>query len=305
MGLMLKINMRQIEAFRFVFQTGSMTTAAKLMSVTQPAISRLIRDLEATTELSLFKRTGTGLSATEDAVLFYNEVERSFLGLNHVANAVLAIREKREKLIHVATTGAFAYQCIPHALTQFRARWPNVRTKLTVTRSSEILELVATRQCDIGVTAIPPNPPGIEFEDLPYFSVVCILPCDHRLAQSDVVRPADLAGEPLFTPPEKSLLQQEISRTFERAGVPMTVMGEFSLGSAICEMVAQGKAVSVLDALSARGTGYEKVATKRFRPEIDFEPKLLFPAGIPRSKPMMAFAKAIRSRLEDIRDTLG
>lgn len=85
----------------------------------------------------------------------------------------------------------------------------------------------------------------------------------------------------------------------------MNVMGEFSLGSAICEMVAQGKAVSLLDALSARGTGYEKVATKRFRPEIDFEPKLLFPVGIPRSKPMMAFAKAVRSRLEDIRDALG
>lgn len=301
----MKINLRQIEAFRLVFQTGSMTTAAKLMSVTQPAISRLIRDLEAHTQLSLFTRTGTGLASTQDAVLFYNEVERSFLGLQHVANAALAIRENREKLIHIATTGAFAYQCIPKALTFFRGRWPLVSIKLTVTRSSEILELVATRQCDMGVTVIPPNPPGIEHEPLPHFPVVCILPVGHRLAKKQVVTPDDLAGEALFIPPRKSLLQQEVARAFEAAGVPMNVMGEFSLGSAICEMVAQGSAVSVLDALSAKGAGYENVIVRPFEPAMEFRPKLIFPAGVPRSKPLTVFAKAIESRLAELRTSFA
>ncbi len=300
----LKINLRQIEAFRLVFQTGSMTTAANLMFVTQPAISRLIKDLEATTEFTLFKRTGTGLLATQDAVLFYNEVEKSFIGLSHIVSAAQTIRSKREQVIHVATTGAFAYQCIPHALTQFRECWPNVRVKLTVTRSSEIMEFVATQQCDIGLTVTPPSQAGIEFEDLPSFPVVCVLPIGHSLSRKEIIKPADLVREPLFLSPLGSLLQQRVARAFVDAGVPMNVVGEFTLGSAICVMVAQGSGVSILDALSASGTGHEKVVTRRFDPAMEFEPKLIFPAGISHSQPMKTFIKEIKARLKAIRSSI-
>ncbi|OYR17575.1 LysR substrate-binding domain-containing protein [Brucella thiophenivorans] len=300
----MKINLRQIEAFRLVFQTGSMTTAANLMFVTQPAISRLIKDLEATTEFTLFKRTGTGLFATQDAVLFYNEVEKSFIGLSHIVSAARTIRAKREQVIHVATTGAFAYQCIPYALTKFRERWPNVRVKLTVTRSSEIMEFVATQQCDIGLTVTPPSPAGIEFEALPSFPVVCVLPIGHFLSRKEIIEPADLVSEPLFLSPLGSLLQQRVARAFVDAGVPMQVVGEFTLGSAICEMVAQGSGVSILDALSASGTGHEKVLTRRFDPAMEFEPKLIFPAGISHSQPMSTLIKEIKARLKAVRSSI-
>ena len=66
-GLM-RINHRQIEAFRAVFQTGSMTAAGALIGVTQPAISRLIRDLEGEIGWSLFDRSAGKLIPTPDAV---------------------------------------------------------------------------------------------------------------------------------------------------------------------------------------------------------------------------------------------
>ncbi|PVA07425.1 hypothetical protein DC363_06180 [Thalassorhabdomicrobium marinisediminis] len=84
-----------------------MTTAAQMMAVTQPAVSRLIRDLEATLELELFTRTGAGLSATADAINFFSEVERSFVGLKQLKRAAQVIRQKREGFLHVAATGAF------------------------------------------------------------------------------------------------------------------------------------------------------------------------------------------------------
>ena len=67
----MRLNLRQVEAFQAVFQTNSMTAAADLMGVTQPAISRLIRDLEAEIELRLFERSRGGLLATPEAVALY------------------------------------------------------------------------------------------------------------------------------------------------------------------------------------------------------------------------------------------
>ena len=76
----MRINHRQIEAFRAVFQTGSMTAAGALIGVTQPAISRLIRDLEGEIGWSLFDRSAGKLIPTADAIALFREVQRRYHG---------------------------------------------------------------------------------------------------------------------------------------------------------------------------------------------------------------------------------
>src|SRR3569833_4459823 len=84
---MARINSRQVEAFRAMMLTGSVTEAAKLMKVTQPAVSRLLRDLQALLKMELFERRGTGLVPTAAALALYTEVERSFVGLERITAA--------------------------------------------------------------------------------------------------------------------------------------------------------------------------------------------------------------------------
>ena len=75
---MAGINLRQVEAFRAVMLSGSVTAAAKLMGVTQPAVSRLLRDFQLVLKMPLFEKRGTGLVPTAAATALYTEVERSF-----------------------------------------------------------------------------------------------------------------------------------------------------------------------------------------------------------------------------------
>lgn len=297
----MKINPRQIEAFRRVFQTGSMTTAAQMMAITQPAVSRLIRDLEATLKLMLFTRSGTGISATADAISFYSEVERSFVGLQQLEHAALAIRQKHEGFLHVAATGAFGVLCLPRVLASVREQSPDLRIRLTVTRSAEILDLVATRRCHMGITALPPNAAGIDHDDLPSVPIVCVLPPDHPLCARKVLRPRDLVCEVLYGPPENTHLHQQIAHAFAQEGVPFDLAGDCTLGASICEFVATGSGVAILDALAARGAGEKRVVTRAFAPRTDWEPKLLFPAGSQRSRPLNLVAHAIRDWVIDIR----
>ena len=89
---MARINSRQVEAFRATMLTGSVTEAAALMTVTQPAVSRLLRDLQALLKMELFERRGTGLVPTAAAMALYTEVERSFVGLERITAAAEEIR---------------------------------------------------------------------------------------------------------------------------------------------------------------------------------------------------------------------
>lgn len=297
----MKINPRQIEAFRLVFQTGSMTTAAKMMTITQPAVSRLIRDLEASLGLMLFTRSGSGISATADAISFYSEVERSFVGLQHLEHAALAIRHKHEGFLHVAATGAFGVLCLPRVLASVREQSPDLRIRITVTRSAEILDLVATRRCHMGITALPPNAAGIDYDELPSVPIVCILPPNHPLCALRVLRPRDLVGEILYGPPGNTLLHQQIAQAFAQEGVPFDLTGDCTLGASICEFVAAGAGIAVLDALAARGAGEKRVVTRAFAPRTEWEPKLLFPAGSQRSRPLKLVAQATCDWITEIR----
>src|SRR5947199_10019097 len=89
---MVRINSRQVEAFRATMLTGSVTEAARLMVVTQPAVSRLLRDFQALLKMELFERRGTGLVPTAAAMALYTEVKRSFVGLERFTAAVEEIR---------------------------------------------------------------------------------------------------------------------------------------------------------------------------------------------------------------------
>lgn len=296
----MKINPRQIEAFRLVFQTGNMTTAAQMMAVTQPAVSRLIRDLEATLELELFTRTGAGISATTDAIHFFGEVERSFVGLQQLEHAAQAIRQKREGFLHVAATGAFGTLCLPQALTAVRQKMPDLKIRLTVSRSSEILDLMATRRCHLGITALPPNTAGIDHEDLPKMPIVCLLPRDHPLTLRDTLGPQDLAGETIYGPPENTRLHQQIAQVFALENVPYTLAGDCTLGASICQFVAAGAGVAILDSLAARSAGLEHITLRPLVPKTVWEPKLLLPAGSPQSRSLRLLIREIRRCLDEI-----
>src|SRR5882757_9704182 len=99
---MARINSRQVEAFRAMMLTGSVTEAAKLMAVTQPAVSRLLRAFQALIKMELFERRGSGLVPTASATALYMEVERSFIGLERITAAAEEIRSRRTGLVRVA-----------------------------------------------------------------------------------------------------------------------------------------------------------------------------------------------------------
>src|ERR1700757_4291953 len=193
----MRINHRQIEAFRAVFQTGSMTAAGALIGVTQPAISRLIRDLEGEIGWSLFDRSAGKLIPTPDGVALFREVQRSYHGLDRVADAAAQLGRRREGELRIAASVAPSFHGLPPVLTRFRRAWPGVHLSLHTASSPA---LAAMRHCDLGVAVLPGEAPGVTIEALPSENALCVVPASHPLAARAIVQAEDLAVAP--TPEE-------------------------------------------------------------------------------------------------------
>ena len=107
----------QIEAFMWIMKTSSATEAASKMLISQPAISRLIKQLEARLGFDLFERHNNRLLPTRRGTLFYDEVERVYIGLHHLRQFAERLKERVAGQLRVVSMPAFAVSLVPDAAT--------------------------------------------------------------------------------------------------------------------------------------------------------------------------------------------
>lgn len=299
----VRLNLRQVEAFRAVLLTGSMTAAGEMMGVTQPAVSRLIRDLEAELGIRLFDRKGAQITPTPDAVLLFREVERSFHGLDRIARAAEELARTRHGTLRVAATMAASLSALPPVIAAFRDAWPAVDLAVETVSSPEVLDLLAMPPYDLGVAVLPAEGPGVEIEALAPLNAPCIVPTGHRLAGHEVIRPADLAGETLLQLTGNSLVQIRLRRILEAEGVAVRGGFETSFSATLCALVARGMGVAVIDPLTARTFAGHGIAVRPFVPAVPYELKLVWNAHRPRTAPAEAFGTLLRRHLAEIADS--
>lgn len=293
----MRLNLRQIEAFRAVFQTNSMTAAAELMGVTQPAISRLIRDLEAEIDLPLFDRTRGRLISTQNAAALYREVDRSFYGLERISRAAAALHRRPTGNLRLAAAIAPSFYWLPELIKTFNSERSGIGISLNVLPSMEVLDAVSMQQYDFGLADVPANASGVDIEPLRGLEFVCVLPTGHRLLEKTILGPKDFAGESVLMISPDSHQQHHIVNAFASENVDLDIMFEASNSGPICALVSQGAGLSIVDPISARAFSGQGVELRRFSPAVPYELKLVYPANRPRSDQTKAFAELVKSEL--------
>lgn len=295
----MHLNLRQIEAFRAVMETGSMTEAGKMLAVSQPAISRQIRDLEERFGITLFIRHSGRIEPTKDALILHSEVERCFVGIEQMVKFASDLGDFRRHRLRIVSTVGHSYFLLPQVIAEFNKKFPDVTISLRSGSSPEVVELIDKGQGDIGFALLSLDAHGVEIEQLPETELVCVLPKAHPLTKKAKVSVEDLAGESLLLISENSLMRKRLLQTFETAGVAPKVILDSTYTGPICSLVGKGMGISVLDRLTADAYADHDIEIRPFFPSVPCELKLVLPARQKLSAPGAAFveiAKSIMSR---------
>lgn len=275
---MRHLNFRQVEAFRALMLTASTVRAAALMQVTQPAVSRLVRDLQEALELKLFERRGTRLVPTHEAVSLYGEVERSFVGMERIAQAARELRTRRAGVLRVAAMPALCNGFLPRFSGQFLAERPRIDFALLGLISSSVLDWVISDQCDLGFAAAPIEHAAASFEAMPPVRYVAVLPEGHRLARRRVLRPEDFANQPFVALGPTTPSRHLIDDVFSRHGVSRVLRVETPLSEIACALVASGLGLSICDPFTANEYSTRGVVSRPFEPALAFQVSALYPS---------------------------
>ncbi|MCP3869118.1 MAG: LysR family transcriptional regulator [Gammaproteobacteria bacterium] len=261
---------RMIEAFRAVVLNGGMSGAAEYLHISQPAVSRLIRDLEAEIGFALFDRRRGRVYPNEDALALYEEVDRAYIGINKIAQAAEHIRKRELGMIKIACMPAVALSVMPRAITRFHHSHPEFKIELQAVRSPTVMQFLNSGQCDIGFVEASFSAPSLVPGPFFHLETVCVLPPGHRLAPESVVTPQQLSGETFISLGQDSKTRFKVDAVFTSAGVERQMMIESPLTNSISSLVLEGCGVSIIEPMTAEIFTQRGIIVRPFRPEVTF-----------------------------------
>jgi len=239
------MNIRQIEAFHAVMETGSATRAAERLSISQPAISKLVKSFSESCGFQLFHRKGGQLVPTREAQILATEVTKVFAGAGRIKEVARALRAHEWGNISIAAPPAFAVRFLPRVLAE-NLQMPDLRMQVLSRPSPQIIDMVASQQVDIGLSAIAVDHPDIESQHLVTFPLVCLLPADHALAAREELHINDLRNEPLISLPSSDCSFSRAERWFQLSGGTMNRRIEVPFSETAAMLVAQGAGIAVV-----------------------------------------------------------
>lgn len=291
------LSQRALEAFHTVLETGSVSGAAEIMNVSQPAVSRLIRDLEERTGLRLFIRFGGKIVPTPEARELAVEVERAFVGLSAIEKTAHDIRLGRRSTVSIAAMPALAHTVLPDALADLLAARPNFRLSLESMQTHNVIRRVAARQSQLGFNSPTRHEHDVDLIrtiDLPY---VCILPPGDPLAERESIGFADFPARTVVGFSDNTATGGMLNREFAKMGESPEIAVRSHLSTIVSALVLRGLGLSLVDPFTAREHVARGGLARPFDGPQRFRLAIIRPRGMSLGPDLEAFLEAFDQRV--------
>lgn len=242
------IELRHLQYFVAVAEELNFARAAERLHISQPPLTRQIKQLEDEVGVQLFDRTTRRVQLTE-AGQAYLEEARGVLA--QVAKGVsVAQRASRGEVgqLVVGFEASSAYDLLPRSLKVFRERFPNVDLALQEMRTDEQAQALREQRIGVGFVVPPLHDPALAYETVLCEPLVAAIPCNHLLSTRSEVTLDDLAGESFVMSSRSNRcgLYDQVISVCHTAGFSPKVVQEANEMQIMLGFIAAGIGLSLL-----------------------------------------------------------
>lgn len=211
----------RLDAFYFVMTTGSVSAAARALLVSQPTVSRLIKELETEIQFELFVRKQGRVYPNAAAHELFAAVERQYGALRSVDETIENLAGRPKKAISIASLPSFANSVLPRALSD--RSLATSEFAIRTIENDEVTGFLGSQPEFLCISSDLTRDPTIETEILVEAALLCGLPVDHPLTERPIISIKDLDNIPLARAEGAEVVFNQIDVVLERSGVsPVT-----------------------------------------------------------------------------------
>ncbi|MCG8546909.1 MAG: LysR family transcriptional regulator [Alphaproteobacteria bacterium] len=274
------------------------TEAATALNMTQPGVSKALRQIEDELGIVLFERIKGRLYATPDARTIYPEIEKVFSAVKAVKQVAGNLRDMETGSVSLAALPTMANVLLPDLICEFHQNLPNVHLSVEVLPAPRIVERVMEGDIDIGLVGDSTEVSTVKSEDLFECECVCIMAPDHPLAGRDHVALADMLAFPIISYFVDSPFGTRVRKAFEAQGLTYEAAVETNAVTTICLIVENNAGIAVIDPYVLCTDNAPRVVARAIWPRITIRPRLLYPQYRPLSTAARWFAAMFKDMTE-------
>jgi LysR family transcriptional regulator for metE and metH len=262
------LELRHLRTLQALRETGSLSRAAELLSLTQSALSHQLRGLEEHYAAALFERKSSPVSFTAPGQRLLRLADTVLPLLAEAERDVMRLVQGAAGSLRIAVECHTCFDWLMPAMDALRERWPEVELDIVSGFHADPVGLLHQDRAELAIVAEPgEGETGIVFEPLFGFEIVAVLPKHHPLLAKPYLQAEDFAASPLITYPVADDMLDLVRRVLQPAGVtPLRRTTELTV--AMLQLVASGRGLAALPLWAVKSyldRGY--VASQRIGPD--------------------------------------
>ena len=284
-------SIREYEALRAVITSGTTSGAARLLGISQPAVSRAVAQLETRMNLILFERRNGRLRPTAEALRLNRRLDRLFDAISLLDGSDPG--DPASQPIRLAAPPSLS-GLVCAAMARFMKLHPGQALSLETCTSGGLVSRLAEDAVDLGFTHADLTHSAMELIPFHASEAVCVMAPDHPLTRHAVITPEHLDGESFISILRRHMVRSRLDKVFADAGSEPRRVVEVATGLSAVSLARAGSGVAVICPFPAVRADDPTIAYRPFRPQFIYRTSFAVSSIRPQSAALRAFMRHVK-----------
>ncbi|MGZ9981189.1 LysR family transcriptional regulator [Bordetella bronchiseptica] len=260
MHAMNKLSYRQTEMLWAIVTAGSISGAARLLNISQPAVSRMLAQTEKQLGLNLFERVRGRLQPTPEVRILFEEIEKTQRMMQRVNDLADALAGHGAGVLRLTSIPSLAQYLVPRAVARFQRTHADILLRLNATALPHLINDVLHGEAELGLVVMQADHPFLTSLPLHTGRMVAAIPRSHPLAERGQVTLADLSPHPHIVVGTRMPYGMLVQSAFEQAGLPCRMCADVPWSQLACALVNAGAGIAIVDEFTVMKNIWPEIA---------------------------------------------
>jgi len=268
------MRLKHIEVLHAIMVSGSLSGAARLLNVSQPAVTQSLQHAEVQLGYPLFKRVRNRLIPTQETLALYSEVDKLFAQLESVRTLARNLKESAEFELRMLIPPSLSSHVLPLTLKRFRRKYKSLALDIRTLHSRDIISAIALREADVGVVYGTHPHPAVEEQLLATGHLVCLMPGGAKPAPAKgrtTLPLTELAGQPVIRIHHQDPIGFVLNDLAARLGVEFGAGVTVQTYQAALSLAEHGFGPAIVDQFTVAGRSFQGLTALRIEPLVPIQ----------------------------------
>jgi DNA-binding transcriptional LysR family regulator len=295
------MTLRQVEVIRAVMVTGTIGGASKLLNVSAPGISRLVKYTEKSLGIRFFQRQNGRYFPTPEARNIFEQINGVYKKVDDLTESISKIGHGALSELRIGSVPSISQVMVPRAIERVRRRYPDLRIDINVLKIEEAIDFLLLDRGECVAMSYRLDHSGLDFLPLASGELFCIVPVGHQLAGRKQISAAEIIRYPLIGIDPADPYGRIMADIFARKKLDYDVTIRARFGTTVCALVKAGLGIAVIDQFTVAHGGFPGLELIRIVEPTEFDTYIAVKRGAPLSLYTEHFIHGLRLEMQAAR----